>query len=267
LGNNRRKGASVTEGLLTTRGLSKHFAGLRALDNVDFSLAVGSIRGLIGPNGSGKTTFINLVSGLLPTTAGEVLFNGARITGLAPKDITRLGIARTFQMARVMEQVSCLENVMTGRYCRTKHDLARTFLRLPFTRSKQEVGIKSSALDLLEFVGLAQSAERMASDLVWVERQLLQIARALATEPKLLLLDEPTSGMGETESRNVQAIIEKIRDMGITVILVSHDVKLVARIADYITVINSGTKLAEGPPAYIQCHPDVIEAYLGSEQD
>ena len=193
--------------ILTTSELSKDFGGVRALDKVDIIVEKGHIHGLIGPNGSGKTTFFNVVTGLFPATGGKVYFNSIDITNLKSYDITKLGISRTFQRALVLPMYTCLENAMLGTYCRTKVDVLGTFLRLPFVRCEQENKVRKKALELLKFVGLADSAERWGSDLTWVECQLLQIARALASEPKLLFLDEPTAGMGSEETEKVKSVI------------------------------------------------------------
>lgn len=252
--------------ILSTKGLTKDFGGIRALDNLDIDVETNSIRGLIGPNGSGKTTFFNVVSGLLPATAGKIYFDGSDITNLQPHVITKYGISGTFQKAQLVPMSTCLENVMAGAHCRTRADVVGTFLRRPLSPSSQETSIKQHAMELLDSVGLTESAERSASDLVWVETQLLQIARALASEPKLLLLDEPTSGMGDEETMRVEDIIRQIRDTGVTIILIAHDVKLVTRVSDYITVINFGEKISEGTPGQIQKDPMVLEAYLGAKQ-
>jgi len=252
--------------ILRTDGLSKHFGGLHALEKLDISIKRGHIHGLIGPNGSGKTTFFNVVTGLLPASEGKIFFDSRDITTLKPNVIANMGVSRTFQRAMSAPGMTVLENVMVGAYVHTSLDIKGTFLRQPFTASDQEEKIRQQALELLELVGLAGSAERWTRDLVWVERQLVQIARSLAAEPRLLLLDEPTSGMGPEESKMVELIIRQIRDeKGITVLMVAHDVRLVTGLSDWITAINFGRKIGEGSAEQIQNDPNVVEAYLGKE--
>jgi branched-chain amino acid transport system ATP-binding protein len=251
--------------ILSTTGLSKYFGGLAALKKVDITVREGQIHGLIGPNGAGKTTFANVVSGLLKPTEGRISFNGTDISNFDPHMIASMGLSRTFQRAQIFPRMNCLQNVMVGHHPRIKSGILKTMFRPPFFSSAEEEEFKQRALGLLELVGLSGSAERMGTELVWVECQLLQIARSLANEPKLLILDEPTSGMGVEESQIIGRLVRQVRDTGVTIILISHDVRLVMDNADWVTVINFGEKICEETPGAVQCDAKVLEAYLGTE--
>lgn len=250
--------------LLEMRDVVVEFGGLRAVQNVDLAVQHGEIRALIGPNGAGKTTLFNIINGIYTPTRGKIFFQDKNIVGLKPYKITEMGIARTFQNIKVFSGLSILENVMVAQHCRRKLTFVHTILRSA-RGQEEEKGIRVKAEEMLNMVGLGLRLNFPPESLPYGQQRLLEIARALATEPLLLLLDEPSAGMSEMEILELIKLITKIRDRGVTVILIEHNMRLVMKITDLITVFDFGVKIAEGSPQEIINNEAVIEAYLGRE--
>jgi branched-chain amino acid transport system ATP-binding protein len=255
---------SDSEVLLDAQGITKRFGGVLALSEVDFSIRRGEIYGLIGPNGAGKTSLFNVLTGIYPADAGRFLFDGQPIAGLKPNDIAARGIARTFQNIRLFQNLTALENVMIGRHVRTRAGVFGAIVRDRRTL-EEERAIEKDAYELLAFVGVHRRANDLAKHLAYGDQRRLEIARALATRPKLLALDEPAAGMNATETAQLRMLLERIRSEGTTILLIEHDMKLVMRVCDRVLVLDYGRRIAEGPASQVQKDEKVIAAYLGPD--
>ena len=254
----------MNDPLLVAKGVTKRFGGVQALSEVAFTIGQREIYGLIGPNGAGKTSLFNVLTGIYPADAGEFVFDGRSLAGLKPHAVAARGIARTFQNIRLFANLSALENVMVGRHVRTRANVFGAIFRNASTRA-EERAIESRAYELLEYVGVDRKANDLAKHLAYGDQRRLEIARALATDPRLLALDEPAAGMNATETAALRALLERIRGDGTTILLIEHDMKLVMSICDRVLVLDYGKTIAEGAAQQVQKNDKVIAAYLGGD--
>jgi branched-chain amino acid transport system ATP-binding protein len=248
---------------LVVKGLTKQFGGVKAVQDVSFSIAGGTVHSVIGPNGAGKTTLFNLITGIYAPTSGEIRFDDQAVAGAPPYELARMGMSRTFQNLQVCMNMSAIENVMVGAHLKLSQGLLQSVLHLPGLRRADRT-CRERAAELMDFVGVGAYRNAHASQMPYGALKRLEIARALAAQPKMILLDEPAAGLNDTETHEVEALIRRIADSGVTVVLVEHDMKLVMNLSDHILVLDYGKKLAEGTAEQVRANPDVIAAYLGA---
>lgn len=248
--------------MLTIKNLSKSFGGVHAVQDVSFTVKEGNIHSVIGPNGAGKTTLFNLITGVYTPSKGEILLNGENVAAMPPDALARRGMSRTFQNLQVCMNMTAIDNVMVGAHLRLNQNLFASMLRLPSVR-RADAACRDEAAGLMEFVGVGRHVDDDAGQMSYGALKRLEIARALAAKPKVLLLDEPAAGLNHTETGEIEALIRKVAQSGVTVVLVEHDMKLVMNLSDHILVLDYGKKLAEGTAAEVRANPDVVAAYLG----